>query len=782
MVEDVNTSNLADSRMTEDMPDDVYYGTSFELYAEEDLPLDDGTRVPLSLSSKLSDDDLRMLAWYSGKNDYLRHSPLFKELDTDAFLHVLFCRGEECELLPFEEEWCEAYEWWTTHERTATRPAQFKYIYNGIAQAIYGKRQTENKNKTFVLTSRVERLTEIRQHPFVIMSPISYTGKRRTKTNARYLYAIGIDIDSVDADNIENLMYQSDPARAHITFPQPQIIVNSGGGIHVYYLLESPIPMFKDAYPILNKIKKELTRRVWNKGTTHEDPNKPQFQGNCQGFRLPGTQTKQYQPVTAFLNVNPRAKRYYTISDLAYAGGGWITEEELELVKKGTYNPHRTTLKQARELWPDWYERRIIQGHSKNRWYIKRDLYDWWKQKIMTEAHVGHRYFCLMALAVYAQKCNISEDEFRADLLSFVDVMDGLSYTNKPEDRFTVDDALDAAEAYKECYCTFPIDDLRAITGVEIIRNQTRKFRKQKEHLKRISLIRDGLYTDWTIGKGRNSKMDEVFEWRQLHPEGTKYACAKELGIDKKTVMKWWETTSEDVENERKYRELLHSSKLKPNTPGKSIGAAANSAYSRSQRLAAQIMMRTDGFDELSAKEKGENFNKLIELINSSSISLADLQEIAGISDPDEQTRQANEFLNYVINSKELPSLDAMNNPFAEPLQKAIKEVEYRNGFEKFRRMEHLSVSPEDCRKYCVALAEYIRTDVLDINFVLYTLHFPNEQIPVLVSALKPVMSLPDYWFNYIIQNGGNFTATEIELPKEFRELVGVALNSIFSK
>lgn len=643
MVEDVNTSDLPVTGMTDDMPDDVYYGTSADLYSEEDLPLDDGTPVPLSLSDKLSDDDLRKLAWYTGKNDYLRHSPLFRELDTDAFLHVLFCRGEECELLPFEEEWCEAYEWWTEHERTATRPAQFKYIYNAIAQAIYGKRQTENKNKTYVITSRAECLTEIKKHPFVIMSPISYTGKRRTKTNARYLYAIAIDIDSVDADNIENLMYQSDPTRAYITFPQPNIIVNSGGGIHVYYLLESPAPMFKDAYPILNKVKKELTRRVWNRGTTHEDPNKPQFQGNCQGFRLPGTQTKQYQPVTAFLNVNPHAKRYYSISDLAYAGGGWISEEELELVKKGTYNPHRTTLKQARELWPEWYERRIEQGHSKNRWYIKRDLYDWWKQKIMTEAHVGHRYFCLMALAVYAQKCDISEDEFKADLLNFVDVMDGLSYTNKPEDRFTLDDALDAAEAYKECYCTFPLDDLRAITGVEIIRNQTRKFKKQKEHLIEARAVRDAHDERrghrWNAERGKKRKMDLVYQWRQDHPDGTKYACAKDLGLDKKTVMRWWETTKEDIqayEEQRRAeleqriqreREVVNGYVIPEAQPSElhDLGAAVSSAYNLDKSAMAEILRQIPGFEKLSQEDQSGLLYDLADTINFSDMQLEEM-------------------------------------------------------------------------------------------------------------------------------------------------------------
>lgn len=546
----------------EDMPDEVWYGTTSPVGESDPVGVhdgntsgvsdDDGTDEDLPSSEYLDprvDPELgRKMALYDSKNEYLRSSPDFREIDTYTFLHLLFCRGEDDGSLPFEAEWCESYAWWAQNERNTHRPPEFQYVYNGIAQAIYGKRQKDKKNKTFVITSKAERLNEILEHPFVIMSPISYTGKRRTKANARYLYAIGVDIDSVDGENIDNLIYQSDPTRPRITFPQPQIIVNSGSGIHVYFLLETPAPMFKDAYPILNKIKKELTRRMWNKGTTHENPDKPQFQGNCQGFRIPGTQTKFFTKVTAFQNLNPNVKPYYTIADLTY-NGNFLTDEEVTLLKKGTYKPSRVTLQQARELYPEWYERRIVQGHRSGRWYIKRDLYDWWKERVMTDASVGHRYFCLMALAVYATKCNIPEDEFKADLLAFVDPLDGLSYTRKEEDRFTVEDALDAAAAYKESYCTFPIEDLRDITGVEILRNQTRKFRKQKEHLWRARLIRDGIHPNWREGSGRKSKQQQVLSWIMEHPSGTKYACGKELGIDKKTVQKWWANSVEEAQD-----------------------------------------------------------------------------------------------------------------------------------------------------------------------------------------------------------------------------------------
>ena len=623
----------------EDIPEDVFYGRVSVDSIQESASDEEYIK-------SLSFHDQQGVEWYHQKNEYLRSNPNLREINTLDFLHLVFCRGND-EMLPFEEQWCEAYDWWTSHPRSAKRPPEHPYVYNGIAQAIYGKRKraADQKNKTFVITSQVEQLNEILQHPFVIISPVSYTGKRRTKSNARYLYAIAIDIDSVDGKNLDNLLYQSDPTRkVPLTFPQPQIIVNSGSGIHIYFLLESPHPMFNDVYPILNKVKKELTRRVWNRGVTHEDPHKPQFQGNCQGFRLPGTQTKTRQRVTAFQNINPHVKPFYKITDLMANGGGFLSDEEQQLLAKGKYNPDRIPLKQARELYPEWYERRIIQGHKSGRWFVKRDLYDWWKRQISEKVSVGHRYFCLMALAVYAAKCNIDEEEFMKDLESFVEPFDGISYTRNDDDRFTIEDALDAAAAYRECYCTFPIEDLRDITGIEIERNKTRKFKKQDKHLEEARAIRDVRQKRegriWNENGIKNTKLVEIFEWRKNNPEGSKYACAKELGISKPTVMKWWDATEETIEQENQRRiDMLEERKLAIRqqlyeaelSELHDIGAGFNRGYLADRKAADLVMQNTAGYDDQSEENIKKTGDDLADLINFSEVSMDAIMKSMGI-------------------------------------------------------------------------------------------------------------------------------------------------------
>ena len=40
----------------------------------------------------------------------------------------------------------------------------------------------------------------------------------------------------------------------------------------------------------------------------------------------------------------------------------------------------------------------------------ERDLYDWWLHRIADESRVGHRFYGIMTLAIYAKKCGIDED------------------------------------------------------------------------------------------------------------------------------------------------------------------------------------------------------------------------------------------------------------------------------------------------------------------------------------------------------------------------------------
>ena len=66
------------------------------------------------------------------------------------------------------------------------------------------------------------------------------------------------------------------------------------------------------------------------------------------------------------------------------------------------------TLEEAKALYPEWYEKRIVQGEPKQKskkqggtWVCNEALYEWWKRKITEEVKAGGRYFSIMASVSY---------------------------------------------------------------------------------------------------------------------------------------------------------------------------------------------------------------------------------------------------------------------------------------------------------------------------------------------------------------------------------------------
>ena len=206
----------------------------------------------------------------------------------------------------------------------------------------------------------------------------------------------------------------------------------------------------------------------------------------------------------------------------------------------------RLSLAEAKEKYPDWYERRIVKKERRGRWTVKRDLYDWWLHRIGDEIRVGHRFYGIMTLAIYAKKCDIDEDELRRDAFSLLKPYDDMSVEDI--NRFTKDDVVCALEMFNEDYVTFPRDDIAKISGLTMPVNK-RNWRKQSEHIRLMNLIRDEINgnKDWRNKNGRpvgsGTAQKRVHEWRQQHPEGRKADCHRDTGLDPKTIRKWWDST-----------------------------------------------------------------------------------------------------------------------------------------------------------------------------------------------------------------------------------------------
>ncbi|MBS5791205.1 MAG: hypothetical protein KIC95_11800, partial [Fusobacterium sp.] len=150
--------------------------------------------------------------------------------------------------------------------------------YHGIATEIL-----KDRARHFMIFNDLNFLEEIKDREFVITSPISYIGRNRTAKNSRFLYAFAIDLDGVEKQHIENIFYQYKSG----AMPKPNIIVSSGNGLHLYYILEKPIALFDNIKILLKRFKYGLIDLVWNSYTS--SVKKRQYQGIFQGFRIPET-------------------------------------------------------------------------------------------------------------------------------------------------------------------------------------------------------------------------------------------------------------------------------------------------------------------------------------------------------------------------------------------------------------------------------------------------------------------------------------------------------------
>lgn len=482
----------------------------------------------------------------------------FFEVGLQEFLGEVFEREDartgEMGVQPFEEVQSAEYQNWRKQkQQLAVKRSQGVpeeqlvmdyrgygcWRYNPIVfyqEVVDGQKKNRHR---IILKDDEASLLFISGRKFAIMSPITYVGRNNTQENARYLYALAFDLDGVSLRKHHKMFDLVERGM----MPMPNLIVNSGHGYHLYYLLEDPVPLHPVIVPLLNRLKHGLTNILWNMGTSELEDR--QYQSILQSFRLPGTLTKFGKRIRAF--VCPGVDRY-TLEDLnKYLYTYKLSPEELSsCTGKAKYNPKGVTLSEAERMWPEWYFSRVVQKKRVGRkWHVNRAVYDWWHNTLLSagdEIKVHHRYWCILTLVIYAVKCDIPRDEVLADALALVPKMD--SYTDTEDNRFTEDDVHDAMLAYDENYNKWPIKTIEDTTLFRIERNR-RNGRPQEEHVKMMSLIRDNIsFPDgsWRKGNGRKAQGDIVRQWREENPNNNnKSQCAKETGLSRPTVRKWWD-------------------------------------------------------------------------------------------------------------------------------------------------------------------------------------------------------------------------------------------------
>lgn len=420
--------------------------------------------------------------------------------------------------------------------RLDTRGSLAKGRYTAIAVSV----SDDDRVRRYTVCDDLEPIPQLlKTDDFIIISPVAYAGKAMSQRNARELYALAFDLDGLLVENgqqvgLEHLFTALDKGLLEV--PRPTFVVSSGTGAHLYWLLNEPIKLFPNVIKALWKFRISLTRAIWQPDVTSLYAN-PQFESVTQSFRMVGSLAKDKKT---------RVTAYRTGERLNLATLHGIGEKYPELAIPDKYQS-TMSLAEAKEKYPDWYRDRIVAGKPRGTWTCNRALYDWWKRQIVEGANrfrskdvgvqVGHRYWSILALAVYARKCDIPRDELEKDALSLVSLLD--SRTNSEDNHFTASDVMKALEAYDAKYITVPRRTIEQLTNIEIPPNKRNGRTRQQQIaiVNAMNTVKRSMGEN--LGAGRPDKKMLVANYYRAHPNCSVRGCAKDLGISTATAQKW---------------------------------------------------------------------------------------------------------------------------------------------------------------------------------------------------------------------------------------------------
>lgn len=380
----------------------------------------------------------------------------------------------------------------------------------------------DEETKHVVKMSIDEALEQAEDRSDILLGASTYFKEYVSKETAKDVYGFIIDMDNVWAGVLLTAL-QNDWNTDKEKLPKPTYIVNSGTGLHLYFMLDTPIPHYKCNAEAIDQLYRSLAIQQ----TTSRIYLKREVQWFGQDFRMAGSLNKYGWRNEAF-----KIGQKWNIDEL----GRMVGMKDVHFVRPG--------------------EPRIIpalqRGQSKNRlkrtgWRCYPGFYNYTLNRCRKETKEGNRYMSMCALAVIAWKCNVPVDKVEQDLLSLIP-----KYNEGATRQIKEKEIKHALRMYNEKAIITPRQRLEDWIGWEY-HPIKRNGRKQAVHLRgarAIQQINDEVNgTTWrnTEGrpKGSSTQHKQITAYQAEHPDATPKDCIAETGLSKNTVYRWWGTAPE---------------------------------------------------------------------------------------------------------------------------------------------------------------------------------------------------------------------------------------------
>lgn len=389
----------------------------------------------------------------------------------------------------------------------------------------------------------------------VALSPCLFYGNWRRKKLLNYVAAFVLDVDKVRPRVLQRFIELFNDGR----LLRPTFIVNSGSGLHFFYLLDSMLRCDSGRNEANNLIAEEIYRKLYDDVIKKEKWTDAQRHWLGQDYRVVGSRTKLNQVAQAFkigdvyriddlikyydIQVD-RKKNYASKAMVNYASN---IAKDLKIEppdftdSKETYafiRDHKDAAYEVRES-----RRKSRESKPKNRksgtWYKKTLNY------LMDNTSTGYRFSSLKALAIIAFKEKVPKDVFEKDIKDLTEHWQNKDWNG---DEFNSRNVEAIERLYDQAikYSNTSSEKLEEWLGHTFRRiGNRRNGRTQKEHLARARAVQAIDYPDgsWRNKNGRPDLQAIVQEWRKNNPDGRKSKCIVETGLSKPTVYKWWDKT-----------------------------------------------------------------------------------------------------------------------------------------------------------------------------------------------------------------------------------------------
>ena len=382
-----------------------------------------------------------------------------------------------------------------------------------------------DKPNNRIIQMPLERLIDaVQGQDGVFLSACTYFKNYYNSKGLMDVYAFVIDLDSCWSGGLHSILNNKwqNSTKGNYYLP-PTYIVNSGTGLHLYFVLDKPVPAFsKQMLEIKN---------LYRKMALHQSQRpfvgaRPEVHWVGQSFRMPGTLSKQGMLVRAF---KMDFGRKYSIQELAE-----VYDVSYTFKYRGEH-----------EDYPEFErEKKEFSGRKKKGWYTNRAFFDYCVRNIPEKTRQGHRYMTMCALSAIAFKCDVPKWELKETLTGFLsDWNKGMVGADRVE-RWEITAAM---KMYNERAYEMRREVIEEYFGWEF-KPIKRNGQKQADHLEEARAIRDirmkrqGRKWDENNGrpKGSGEKRVVVQKWQDTHPDGTKAECNRDTNLDPKTIRKWW--------------------------------------------------------------------------------------------------------------------------------------------------------------------------------------------------------------------------------------------------